>query len=178
MIHRLLNLRLLAVFVGSCFASLTASSVMAEGGVCPCVTDIDASGGMDNIIDVLIVKDCAEGICGSCTNDCDIDCDGDVDYIDMGAASCSFQGFSNCCDLPSGACIGADLLPTCVVTTEVMCTANTWNGTYAGDGTICVGDNAVDTPAASTWGLVAMALLLLTFGCLVMRGRRLDAIDS
>ncbi len=148
------------------------TSMSWGAGICPCVTDTDGSGGMDSITDVLTTKDCAEGDCSSCVNDCDVDCDGDVDYVDMGVVSCSSQGFANCCDLPSGACIGADTLPTCVVTTEVMCTQNIFNGSYAGDGTICVGDNAVTVPAASGWGLVGLALLLLTVGCLTLRARR------
>jgi hypothetical protein len=126
-----------------------------------------------NVIDVAIVTDCAKlGSCGGCVSSCDVDCDGDTDYYDGGVVACAFQGESNCCSKPDGACTGAGSgLPPCMLTTSNYC--GMFSGTYHGDNTICVGNEVLEIPAASSWGLVSLALgTLIAATILLRRGAR------
>jgi hypothetical protein len=157
----------MAAMVVVCAAT---ESVWAGPGPCSCNADVSNLGGVGvNIIDVVTTADCARiGSCGGCVNSCDVDCDGDVDYYDAGVVSCAFQGQSNCCTEPDGACTGAtNSTPPCVLTTDNYC--DVFSGTYHGDNTICVGNNAVDVPAASTWGLAAMSLGTMIAGTILLR---------
>ncbi len=142
-------------------------------GPCACNTDVNNSHGgtVTNVIDVAIIHDCARiGSCAGCVNDCDVDCDGDVDYYDAGVAACAFQGQSNCCSEPDGACTGAsNNTPPCVVTTDNFC--NLFTGTWHGDLSVCAGNEAVNIPAASTWGLIVLAMTLMTASTLLIRRR-------
>ena len=142
---------------------------LAGPGPCACDTDVNNIFGT-NPVDVAIVTDCTRlGSCGGCVSSCDVDCDGDVDYYDVGVVACAFQGAPSPCTAPAGACTGAGInLPPCILTTEHYCAGFT-SGTYHGDGTICVGNNAVDVPAASTWGLVAMSLGTMIAATIVLR---------
>ena len=142
---------------------------VAVAGPCACNSNVD-NNGFVNIIDVVIVRDCINGLCGQCVNSCDVDCDGDVDYYDAGVVSCAFQGQSNCCSEVDGACAGAgSQTPPCVLTTDNYCSV--FSGTWHGDLSFCEGDNAVDVPAASTWGLAALTLSTLIAATLVLRRR-------
>lgn len=144
--------------------------VSAGPGPCTCDTDVNNVGGT-NAIDIAIVSDCARiGSCGGCVSSCDVDCDGDVDYYDAGVVACTFQGFSNCCSDADGACTGASSgTPPCVQTTDNWC--GLFSGTYHGNDTVCVGDEAVQIPAASTWGLVTMSFALMIGATVMLRSR-------
>lgn len=134
---------------------------------CPCNGEINGSAPL-NMVDVLTVLDCANEVCNQCANSCDANCDGYVDYIDMGVVACRFQGLPNCCSRPSGACLNAQALPTCAITLQSGC--DVLQGTYMGDGTTCSILGSV--PAASSWGLIALVLLLMTAATLVIEGEK------
>lgn len=149
------------------------NSERAEAG-CACNPDVNNSGGL-NVVDVAIIADCANQLgCAACINSCDVDCDGDVDFVDAGAAWCAFTASPNCCELPDGACTHNEPgFPSCVVTDQDMCidTPGLFEGTYHGDNTICLDGEVVQIPAVSEWGLAALSLLMLTGGTLIMRSR-------
>jgi len=155
-------------------SAATITAAHARAG-CLCNADVNNSGGV-NVLDVAAIADCANQVsCAQCINSCDVDCDGDVDFADYGAAWCAFQMNPNCCNLPDGACTHSQThSPSCVVTDQDACTDQDgiFEGTYHGDNTICQGDQVVDIPAASDWGLVALTLLVLIGGTLVMRSTR------
>jgi len=138
---------------------------------CPCEGDVNDSGSYQ-VIDTDIVRTCAEGIsCSNCVNDCDVDCDGDIDWMDVGAVECYVLGLpADCCAQPSGACTDMDNFPSldCRLTTLEACEQFA-QGTYHGNGTICVDGQAVTVPATSAWGLFALAVSILIFGTLVLR---------
>lgn len=139
--------------------------------VCTCDGDADGNGAV-NAIDVDIVRSCVEGNCANCTNanGCDVNCDGTVDYIDFGVALCQSQGNLNCCDEPDGACTdvtGFTGLPACITTLEIICTG-TAAGTFHGPNTACAGDQVIDIPATSQWGLLGLALLVLIGGTILL----------
>jgi hypothetical protein len=78
-------------------------------------------------------------------NNCDVNCDGTVDWVDMGITRCQFLGQSDCCNAATGAClgmnvdlfhVGSDYEP-CQVTTAATCSQ--YQGTYSGNNTTCVG---------------------------------------
>jgi len=170
-----LRLRVLYLLVAISISALGTSS--SWGQSCLCNGDVNNSGGMANVIDIAILTDCAGGDCSQCVNDCDVDCDGDTDYVDVGAVDCRVRGGTNCCNERSGACVGSATLPPCVVTTQLACEGIVFGGTYVGDGSFCNGDQAVPVPAASAWGLAALTLSLLTVGSLLLRPRRAKTIE-
>ncbi len=93
-----------------------------------------------NVVDEAIVLDCINGDCGACVNDCDVNCDGSVDWVDMGIVRCQLQGFTNCCNAVTGACLGINVgtdYEPCQVTTTMSC--NWFAGTYQGNDTACNG---------------------------------------
>ena len=141
---------------------------------CACQADVNNNGVM-NIVDVAIVADCANGVsCSGCVNSCDVNCDGDVDFVDVGAAWCSFQLNPNCCNLPDGACTHSQShSPSCVVTDQDACTdqSGLFEGTWHGELTACDGNEVIDIPAVSEWGLASFALLTLIGGSLIVRSR-------
>lgn len=137
-------------------------SAWADGG-CPCEGDVTGDGFI-NVDDVAVILQCVLGNCAGCVNDCDVNCDGVVDLLDVSVLGC--EGGTDCCNGPTGACRGAQPpLPGCVVTTQALCESLNVTGTYAGDGTNC------DVPATSEWGLGVFTLLLLTVGTLLVRSR-------
>ena len=166
---------LVGVVVFALIAGLGASPASVSAGPCACNSDVN-NNSVVNVIDVAIVKDCINGInCGMCVNSCDVDCDGDIDYYDAGVVTCAFGGKPNCCAEPDGACTGALNTPPCVLTTDNYCSLFT--GTWHGADSICVGNEAVDIPATSTWGLVAMTLGVLIASTVVIR-RRLQTANG
>jgi len=165
-----------AVLVASLAVGVISVPAHAGPGPCGCDSDVNNVGGVD-AVDVAIIADCArDGTCGGCVDSCDVDCDGDVDYYDAGVAACAFQGFSDCCNDADGACTGATVsgTPPCILTTDNLC--GLFGGTYQGDNTICVGDQAVDIPAASTWGLAVMSLGLVIGATLLLRPARVEPV--
>lgn len=151
---------------------------LTQGGTvvaapCSCNSDVNNShgGAVTNVIDVVIVQDCAKlGNCAGCVNSCDIDCDGDVDYYDAGVAACAFQGETNCCSEPAGTCANTTQGPPgpeCVVTTDNYCSV--FDGTWYADPSSCVNNMLV--PAVSTWGLLALTLGTLIAATLVIQRR-------
>jgi hypothetical protein len=162
----------LLLVVGTTGAILLAANHARAG--CPCQADVNNSGGL-NVIDVAIIVDCANQVgCAQCVNSCDVNCDGNVDFVDVGAAWCAFQLNPNCCSLTDGACTHSQThSPSCLVTDQDACTdaPGFFEGTYHGDNTACEGNQVIDRPAASEWGLLALGLLMLIGGCLIMRSR-------
>jgi hypothetical protein len=147
------------------------NSICVGNAACACNGDVNNSGSV-NASDIAIVKDCISGVnCGSCVNSCDVDCDGDIDYYDVGVVACYHQGQSNCCSEPDGACTGAGDTPPCVLTTDNYCSVA--GGTWHGNNSICVGAEAVEIPTVSTWGLLALGISILTAATLVIRRRAL-----
>ncbi len=144
------------------------SSLMAG---CPCEGNVNGSVNID-AVDLDITLDCIDGDCAACTNDCDVNCDGEVDHVDFGVVECQFEGRSDCCDLPAGACDGVDnlALPTCMDTLEVAC--DRFEGTWHGRLSICQVDGVLAVPAANTWGLIALMLAMLSAGSVIVQRRR------
>ena len=136
---------------------------------CPCNGETNGSAPI-NILDVLAALDCANEDCDRCTNSCDANCDGLVDYIDMGVVACHFQQFSDCCNRPLGACINAQALPTCVVTLQSGC--EVLQGTYLGNGSQCSGTDVDGIPAASEWSLIVFSLFLAVAATAIIKGLR------
>ncbi len=149
----------------------------AAADPCPCNSDVSNLGGLGvNAVDIAVVRDCINGICGQCVNSCDVDCDGDVDYYDAGVVSCAFEGNSNCCAESDGACTNTTSGPPgppCVVTTDNYCSV--FAGTWHGDLSTCRGDEAIQVPTVSTWGLLTLALSVLTAGTIVVQRRSAGA---
>jgi hypothetical protein len=154
-------------------------------GVCPCdgvVTPTGAFPGLPDILDLLAVNDCVAGDCSSCTlASCDIDCDGTVDTTDSAIEVCIIIngdiGGVSCCDQPTGSCVGHDtsVVPgLCFNGPQVTCEHPSVGGTYGGDGTVCTGQQ-LGIPATSEWGLVFLALTLLSAGSLLVRRRTHEA---
>jgi|CXWL01.1.fsa_nt_gi hypothetical protein len=166
-----MQVNLLSGCVLSCLI-LAAWDSVAVAEPCACNSDVSNLGGVGiNIIDVAVVRDCINGICGQCVNSCDVDCDGDVDYYDAGVVSCAFNGNPNCCAEVDGACTGANnATPPCVVTTDDYCSV--FSGTWHSDLSICQGDTAIDIPAASTWGMAALTLSTLIAATIVLQRQR------
>jgi len=141
----------------------------AVAGPCPCNGDVNNNGSV-TALDVAIVKDCITGAnCGLCVNSCDLDCDGDIDYYDVGVVACYHQGQTNCCTEPDGACTGANATPACVLTTDNYCSVA--SGNWHGDATTCYGEG--DVPTLSTWGLFALTLSILIAATLLIQRRAL-----
>ncbi|MBI3834262.1 MAG: hypothetical protein HY287_08035 [Planctomycetes bacterium] len=144
----------------------------AQANPCPCVTDVDNCGGT-NIRDFAIVLDCArDASCDNCTNSCDVNCDGNVDYYDVAVIWCAMRPEPDCCNQPDGACTDANSAPPCVMTSQHFCEHESMNGTFHGDLSQCSGDQAIDIPAVSTWGLGVLAIGTLTVGTILIQRRR------
>ncbi len=162
----------------TCGGILLQGLYMGNGTTCgppppptPCDTDVNCSGGPD-IDDINTAMSCASaGDCAACTspNHCDIDLNGEVDFVDVAAAYCTlFAPAPDCCAVPVGACETQS--HGCIETTQAFCTGFfVTGGVYQGNGTAC--PNTEPIPTVSQWGLVAMTLLLMTAATLVMRGR-------
>ncbi len=103
---------------------------------CLCNGDVDDSGAVDTT-DLNRVRSCAQySVCTSCTNGCDVNCDGFVDYEDLAAAYCELQARSDCCNEPVGACtIPTGGWPECIETSQAVC--QFYGGTYGGDDSPC-----------------------------------------
>jgi hypothetical protein len=139
------------------------------GGPCACNSDVTNNGSVQ-ITDIASVRDCINGLCGQCMSSCDVNCDGNVDFYDAGVVACAFNGNPNCCAEADGACTGANnATPPCVVTTDDYCSV--FSGTWHGDLTACEGDNAIDIPAVSTWGMSALVLSMLITATLLLLKR-------
>lgn len=151
-------------------------------GACACDANIDQSEPSKtnprpvDFTDIGTITECANGDCTNCISDCDVNCDGTTDFIDVGAAVCHFIAGTGsgggCCNEPDGACTNASQsgFPTCFFTLEAAC--DFFGGTYHGDNTICVGDDPLDVPAVSTWGLVVLMLSLATAATIVIGRQR------
>ena len=120
------------------------NNCLNDCGACTCVLDQDGNG-LDQIQDILIVVDCAEGRTPTppltCDN-ADLNCDGVIDYCDASRVLCAFFGGSNCCeaDIACGACCnsGANFNNPCLVMSEEFCgSVLIEEGVYRGDGTVC-----------------------------------------
>jgi hypothetical protein len=96
-----------------------------------------------------------------------------VDYVDFGAAFCDIDFMApDCCARPVGACSpGNPVFGACIETNQVGCETGTNGGTWHGDNTICYNDAPLVIPAASTWGLLALAISVLIGGTLLIRPR-------
>ena len=69
-------------------------SISAIGAICPCNGDVDMDGTVTFPGDVVAVLDCVElGICDRCLKSCDVNCDGSIDYADVDAVICLFDGY-------------------------------------------------------------------------------------
>ena len=158
---------------------------------CPCDPDMDGNGFITNDDILLLVNCVGQPPIGECEG-ADIDCDGDIDCCDVQAMICvSNGGGEECCDdgdpatCHDGACLqetGACCLiidPWCAQITEEQCAD--LDGRYQGDETTCADDDGdgvpdecedLSIPAVSEWGLVVMALLMLTAGTVVFARRR------
>jgi len=124
--------------------ALLQDQVVSVGGetavTCPCNANVN-NDGFVNGADEDIVLNCINGNCSGCVNDCDVNCDGTVDWVDMGIVRCRIMGQSNCCNVATGGCTGMNLPPNvydvCEVTSAATCSR--YQGTYLGNSTTCVG---------------------------------------
>ncbi|MBI4717799.1 MAG: hypothetical protein HY763_08355 [Planctomycetes bacterium] len=142
--------------------SLLPARALAQG--CPCDGDVNNDGPI-NVIDIATVADCARGVsCSNCVQSCDVNCDGTVDFVDMGAVVCQFEARTNCCAEPNGACLGASpaAFDHCIYTSPAACAL--FSGTYTADGLECT-----EVPAVSEWGMVVLVFGTLTIGTLSFR---------
>ena len=165
-----------------CFVTLVAhllgSAVTRAGEVCLCNGEVTDDGN-NNVQDAAAIIDCVRGDCSACVNSCDVNCDGRVDFVDMGVQWCQFEMTpggdpESCCTEATGACsIPNDrfnTFPTCFITLRAAC--EFWaidqneGGAYLGDGTTPA-DCGV--PTVSEWGIVALTLTLMIGGTLVIR---------
>lgn len=149
---------------------------------CVCDANIDQSElsktnpSPVNFADIAAIVDCTNGDCTNCVSDCDVNCDGTTDFIDVAAAVCHFNAGTgsggDCCNELDGACTNATQggVPTCIFTSKAAC--DLFGGTYHGDDTICVGDDPLAVPAVSVWGLVALMLSLATAATIVIGRQR------
>lgn len=155
-------------------SGIVAWSSPARAG-CPCEANVNNDTTV-NVIDVAIAIDCANGTtCGGCVNSCDVNCDGEVDFVDVGVVWCDFVGEADCCNRPDGACsIDKPDLPSCIETYERACTdePGAFEGTYHGDNSVCLVGGPTVIPTVSEWGLAAMTLLVLSAGTVVLRSCR------
>ncbi len=106
---------------------------------CICNANVNNDGSI-NVIDEAVVLNCINGNCGGCVNSCDVNCDGAIDWEDIGIVRCQLQGFTNCCGAPTGACLGMNVgtdYESCQVTTTMSC--SWFAGTYQGNDTTCTG---------------------------------------
>ena len=162
--------------IGMLFVALNSQAVQA---VCTCAADVNNSGILE-FVDLVITYDCARaGLCAGCTaaNGCDVNCDGTVDFVDVGAIWWQFvHNPGDPCNQPRGACTPTNPgnAPPCVVTYEEVCTGQLFVGTYYGNGSTCQnGQPQPSVPTVSEWGLIAMTLLGLVAGAtLLLRLRR------
>lgn len=144
-----------------------ASAIPAMGGD-PCVSELEACG------------QASSGCFVSCdTGDCTFNAGNFADQTACEAqcaADCASIGSSLCVEAilcadypPVGAC--CDPLGDCTEITQSDCEAVD-GGVYQGDDTLCADTECPRLiPAASEWGLAAMALLGLSAGTLVFRRR-------
>lgn len=119
------------------FATMTPGEL--EVVSCLCNADVN-NNGFVNAIDEAIVLDCIHGNCGGCVNDCDVNCDGAIDWVDMGVVRCKLMGFLDCCNAATGACLGMNVgtdYEPCQVTTTMTCSR--YLGTYLGNDSTCDG---------------------------------------
>lgn len=150
-----------------------------KAGICPCDVDVDGNT-MHNLSDFLPVFVCATGgDCAPCAGDvCDVDCNGVVDLRDVSIvydviflacptpACCDTQVYGACCFLRDG--IDGCSLANAHFCEEDQFPISNLSRTYHGDGTVC---DANTCPAASTWGLLVLTLLLVS-AATVLFGRR------
>jgi hypothetical protein len=156
------------------FATLSAAQARAG---CACDGDVN-DNGVINILDVAGIVDCVRfNDCDQCVNSCDVNCDGDIDYRDPGAAWCQFLALPDCCARPNGACTPGNQanFGSCIYTQEEFCEGGMLGGgsVYHGSNTVCSPSGVpVVIPAASEWGLLALSLSVLIGGTLLLRSRR------
>jgi hypothetical protein len=131
-----------ASFVAVAAGYFHCLGVHAATGTCPCNANVNNDiDGFVNGADEDIVLNCINGNCSGCVNDCDVNCDGAVDWVDMGIVRCRIMGQSNCCSVATGGCTGMNLPPNvydvCEVTSAATCSR--YQGSYLGNGTTCAG---------------------------------------
>lgn len=150
---------------------ISAFSTLEARAGCDCNADVN-NNGVVNVIDAADIADCARiDDCSGCVNSCDVNCDGDVDWSDFGAMWCEFEMQpGDCCNKPEGACTpGAPVFGgECIVTQQSACVNGTNGGTWHGDNTVCVNNEPVVVPAASSWGLLALTIAVLIGGTLLL----------
>ena len=144
---------------------LSASvSVVETAAACPCDGDINDNGVFDTR-DLDTLLECISGECADCVNSCDVNCDGTIDYVDLGVVHCQYTAGTECCGEPTGSCfLDSYLFPDCVITLAGFCEFHV--------GTFVVNDTTCGIPTVSQWGLVNLALVLTTAGTLMLRRHR------
>ncbi|NOS99438.1 MAG: hypothetical protein HOP29_02300 [Phycisphaerales bacterium] len=174
--------RTISVIVATVLVVLHAAAIDASAG-CPCEPDVNNSGGPITILDVVVILDCVRGVnCAPCVNSCDVNCDGEIDYVDAGVVWCGFQGDINCCSKPTGVCViendvPPDMFPDCFITLQAMCEffATQDDGEYLGDGSqnrFCR-----EVPTSTQWGGLVLVLAVLAAGVLAV-GKRARTASS
>ncbi len=109
------------------------------GYACPCNADLNGDG-MPTMADISVVTACAINELnspGSGLPQCDVNCDGLIDFQDVGHAIAAFQMVDDACGIPTGACCVGES-PWCVLSTAGTC-PGLFNATgdYQGDGLAC-----------------------------------------
>ena len=133
--------------------AVTVLGIPAVGQAQPCPCNGDVAGpntgcwtapdGVTTLSDILFIltvlrEGDAVETCGAL--DPDINCDGLLDYCDVGVALFDFQGYPAPCDFPCGACCISDPdYPPCVQFQEDICSNPLIMapGVYHGDGSLC-----------------------------------------
>lgn len=99
-----------------------------------CDGDSDDSGTI-NQLDLLMIGNCVN--CdGPQIAACDVNCDGQVNLLDLGDELCLlFFPPEQCCDALHGACLNTSIAQSCVRVPEVVC--DLLSGQYLGDDVAC-----------------------------------------
>ncbi|MEK6675442.1 MAG: hypothetical protein AABZ47_07280 [Planctomycetota bacterium] len=100
---------------------------------CPCNGDVNGNMIVD-VDDLTLLLGC---LCDSQSiPGCDLNCDGQVNLVDLGVFLCGSAGGTDCCPTPPiGACMNSFFTLVCSETNAAICNAG--GGTYQGDGTSC-----------------------------------------
>lgn len=109
---------------------------------CTCNTDVFPCGapdGITNLDDVNALRDCVMNQvnpCGGPLQACDVNCDGEVNDADWGAAILAFQNHPAPCDQPTGACCSADA-SGCTEVQGQACNFIDPGANFQGEFTVC-----------------------------------------
>ena len=128
--------------------TLMLSNQAALAGPCDCDADLN-NDGFVNLADLAFIQHCViDGVPppDGTIEDCDVNCDGNVNFCDINAVLCQIQSGGDdptCCQPCGSCCIDGT---SCSEASEDQC--DQADGVFGGAGTVCANTNAaiVDEP--------------------------------